>query len=405
MIQCEVCADDVSGPILDLGFHPLCDDLVPIGSSRAVVAYHQELQLCIGCLTVHQLHPVEKGVLFRSDYHYRASLTDDVKQGMSELVQQTIPRIRAPGRPVILDIGCNDGTLLATFKKSLDCLTVGVDPTDAILEHEGGIDYAYQDFFSIEVAQRIVDELGLPDVVTFTNVFAHIEDLGSLLEALKATLSPTTIVVIENHYLGSILEGGQFDTFYHEHPRTYSAKSFAAIADRLGMEVDSLEFPSRYGGNIRVTLAPRNGAPSVVGSAMTWPSEDEIVNQFVALQSQYEAWKFDALGTIDLLVKDSPLFGKALPGRAVMLISSLGLDVETMPVIFEKPSSPKVGFYVPGTKIEVRSDDDFHQYGPDRLMLWSWHIAREVANYMGDRGYTGQLWTPMPKMMLWRHLA
>ena len=40
-------------------------------------------------------------------------------------------------------------------------------------------------------------------------------------------------LIIENHYLGTVIKTNQFDTFYHEHPRTYSKKSFEIIAKKL----------------------------------------------------------------------------------------------------------------------------------------------------------------------------
>ena len=55
-------------------------------------------------------------------------------------------------------------------------------------------------------------------------------------------MKPTTMVVIENHYLGAVLDKMQFDTFYHEHPRTYSLSSFRAIATTLGVSITSVEF-------------------------------------------------------------------------------------------------------------------------------------------------------------------
>ena len=64
------------------------------------------------------------------------------------------------------------------------------------------------------------------DLITFTNVFAHIDNLNLLILNLKKVLSKNTTIIIENHYMGSVLQKNQFDTFYHEHPRTYSLKSF-----------------------------------------------------------------------------------------------------------------------------------------------------------------------------------
>jgi hypothetical protein len=50
-------------------------------------------------------------------------------------------------------------------------------------------------------------------------------------------LHESTKIIIENHYLGSILQKGQFDTFYHEHPRTYSYQSFKFVAKAFGLDV------------------------------------------------------------------------------------------------------------------------------------------------------------------------
>ena len=62
------------------------------------------------------------------------------------------------------------------------------------------------------------------------------------------------MIIIENHYLGEVIKKTQFDTFYHEHPRTYSLSSFMKIADNLKMNITKFEFPKRYGGNIRVFI-------------------------------------------------------------------------------------------------------------------------------------------------------
>ena len=63
-----------------------------------------------------------------------------------------------------------------------------------------------------------------------------------------------TVIVIENHYLGAVIDKDQFDTYYHEHPRTYSLNSFVHIGRSLGMQMRDFEFPHRYGGNIRVVF-------------------------------------------------------------------------------------------------------------------------------------------------------
>ena len=54
-------------------------------------------------------------------------------------------------------------------------------PTNAAKEsnHE-----TLQEFFDLELSKKIVSKNGKPDIITFTNVFAHIEDLPELLKVI-----------------------------------------------------------------------------------------------------------------------------------------------------------------------------------------------------------------------------
>jgi hypothetical protein len=399
---CEVCGSELDGYKLDLGSHPLCDDLIAIGSSQAVPRYHQEIILCDNCLTAHQAHPVKKELLFKADYHYRANLTADVITGMAQLAKQVISENKFSDGIVILDVGCNDGSLLGVFKSQIKCTTIGVDPTSAILESKGAIDFSLNEFFNLSTAEKILNVFGPVDLITFTNVFAHIEDLPSLCKALKLLISEKTIVVIENHYLGSILENNQFDTFYHEHPRTYSAKSFKFIAKMLDMAIKNIEFPKRYGGNIRVTLSKNSDYLYSEVAEQIFISESAFGDKFVEVQDLFLNWRKRSLQAINELTKSEPIYGKSLPGRAVMLISALGISSSQMPKVFEQVSSPKVGFYVPGTEIGIDSDRKLFELMPARLIVWSWHIIDEICTYLEMSGYHGEIYVPLPEFTLYK---
>lgn len=401
---CEVCKSTLVGPILDLGDHPLCDDLLHIGNQSAVPRYRQRIQLCRTCLTAHQLAPVKKEDLFKSDYHYRAGLTKDVLSGMRDFTSKVISCTESHHPKIALDIGCNDGSLLGFFKELLPSIkTIGVDPTNAILESKGKIDFLYKGFFDMEIAMKILKEHGQPDVISFTNVFAHIEDLPSLLESIQILLGPTTILAIENHYLGAILERNQFDTFYHEHPRTYSAKSFEYIARSLGLEIISTEFPSRYGGNIRVLMS--SGKEALLNSDEdSVPDEGQFITAFEKLQKIFDFWRDESKIIINSLELQGKFYGKSLPGRAIMLISALELGASQMPAIFEQEKSPKVGFFVPGTSIKVRSDNELLVLNPDRIVVWAWHIADEICDYLESLNFHGEVWVPLPKFEIYKIL-
>jgi SAM-dependent methyltransferase len=402
--KCEVCQELLTGPILNLGKHPLCDDLYLSDHEDIVPAYLQLIQLCTTCLTAHQLEPVTKEKLFKPDYHYRAGLTRDVLQGMEDLTKKVTGLLASIDSKIVLDIGCNDGSLLGYFKKQMpNSVTIGVDPTNAILEGGKKIDHVYHSFFNEEIALAILEEQGAPDVITFTNVFAHIEDLPSLLKALKILLHSNSILVIENHYLGAILERNQFDTFYHEHPRTYSATTFSYIAESLGMQISSIEFPHRYGGNIRVILSSKEKPKLQIESALV-SREEKFIKDFEGLQVTYDLWKSKSALMIEELKKRGGVYGKSLPGRAVMLISSLGIDSEFMPGVYEQDHSPKVGYLVPGTKIKILPDSQMLKQKPEVIIVWAWHIIEEICKYLEESGFRGEVWVPLPTFKLYKKI-
>lgn len=393
---CEVCLSELKGPILDLGRFPLCDDLHPIKEGYVATSYSQTIKLCGVCLTAHQLYPVPKIDLFKPSYHYRSALTNDVLLGMKDLAESTLSRISFPEKIKVLDIGCNDGSLLQIFKELSDCTTVGVDPTDAIDDAIDKVDYCFKNFFDLDLAIQLRDQFGTFDVITFTNVFAHIEDLPFLLKSLKLLIGKNTTLVIENHYLGSILNLNQFDTFYHEHPRTYSFESFKYIAGSLGLGIADAILTKRYGGNIRVTFQD-NEIVSPFSSEDVFENERDFVQKFGQLNEIYHSWKIEARRVLNEILIDGPILGKSLPGRAVMLIHALGVSQQEMQCVSEKPGSPKIGHNVPGTKIEIRNDDEIDFTSENRLVIWAWHIADEIVPYLNSLGYVGEIWVPLPE--------
>lgn len=392
--SCEVCGGSDLRKALDLGRHPLCDDLVPVGDPRVPDNHPIDIAFCPVCKTAHQSFQVPKQLLFPDSYHYRARHTADVLNGMRQLVERCEQQIGSLNNLLVLDVGCNDGSLLSIFKQH-GARTIGVEPTGAATDARAAGHEVHQDYFAPELANTIVATHGQPDIITFTNVFAHIEDLSSLLAAVRSLMSPKTLLVIENHYLGAVLDRYQFDTFYHEHPRTYSLTSFRYIAQTLGANVVAAEFPARYGGNIRVMMQLRDDAdreaPELAG---LYAAEDGFEHRLYDMGRRIPAWqKVKRAEIAEAVSRHGPLVGKAFPGRAAILVKLLELDETMLAAVYEKPGSMKIGHYVPGTRIPILSDADFAaRPDPDvPLLNLAWHISAEIHGYMRKQGYQGPI--------------
>lgn len=390
---CEVCGNADLEPVLDLGLHPLCDDLVREDEERVCERHPIRILYCANCSTAHQQHQVPKRLLFPESYHYRSRFTADVLSGMDDLARSCEQRLGGLDGRLVLDIGCNDGSLLDAFA-SRGARTAGVEPTgaarDASERHA-----VIHDYFGPHSTGEVLRRFGVPDVITFTNVFAHIEDLQGLVQALRGIAGPHTLLVIENHYLGAVLARNQFDTFYHEHPRTYSARSFVHIAASLGMAVHEIAFPSRYGGNIRVFLGGGHAMPggSEERLAATLEAEAGFGDALRALPRRVTRWQQKTTALLDgLVAMHGPLRAKAFPGRAAILLTLLGVDADRITTVHEKPGSMKIGHYVPGTRIPIRSDDELlHGPHPPVLINLAWHIGSEIRSYLQASGYRGEV--------------
>lgn len=392
---CEVCGNERLAPVLDLGLHPMCDDLVRIGDSRICREYPIEILFCESCFTAHQRFQVPKQDLFPTSYHYRSRFTADVLNGMAELVESCIKRFGDLSRKTVLDIGCNDGSLLDFFRQQ-GATTIGIEPTGAYLDAQQKGHITFNNYLSEDIARAIAALHGKPDFITFTNVFAHIENLHEVLGSLKQLMAKQTVIVIENHYLGAVLDRNQFDTFYHEHPRSYSYTSFVHMAHQLGVPLLEVEFPSRYGGNIRTFLghAASEAGTTAIDRDALGIREKRFLENFTSLRKNIERWRDAKKRSLDVQIRQyGKLRAKAFPGRAAILVKLLGLNEESISAVYEKPGSLKIGHYLPGTRIPIRSDDDLFAL-PDKtlpLLNLAWHIPREIHGYLNEHGYTGPI--------------
>lgn len=385
---CEVCGNEKLTPVLDLGLHPICDELIPINSEETNDEYPINIHYCENCFTAHQAYQVPKRKLFPSNYHYRARFTKDVLDGMNSLVQSLEDNFISLKDKKVIDIGCNDGSLLDFFKNK-GAITYGVEPTDAALDAKEKNHYIIQDYFTPEIAKT----LDKPDIITFTNVFAHIEDLNSLLEALKILMKENTLLVIENHYLGGVLDKNQFDTFYHEHPRTYSLNSFIHIAKKLDLNLLSVEFPSRYGGNIRIVIGKNIDQITPVNIINDiLEKENKFIQQFEHMNKFIDNWKIEKKQEIESYIRENgKIEAKALPARAAIPLKLLGLNENHIQYVYEKPGSLKIGNYVPSTRIPIVSDNELKNI-PDKkgILNNAWHISSEIESYLNKLGFQGK---------------
>jgi SAM-dependent methyltransferase len=236
---------------LDLGRQPLANSYHK--GDETLLTFPLSVNLCRRCFHSQLSIVVPPEQIFRR-YLYVSGTTETFRRHCQELAKNALPRTRAR-RPRVLDIACNDGTLLGYFRE-LHCDVQGVDPALNLREitEKKGIPVV-TDFWGERVAHELKPQ-GSYDVITGTNVLAHVADPLRFLEATKLVLAPQGFLVIEFPYGDETVERCEFDQIYHEHVSYFLARSFAALASRAGFTIKDVLRTPIHGGSIRFFLEP-----------------------------------------------------------------------------------------------------------------------------------------------------
>ncbi len=401
--RCQICYSDALESVLFLGYIPPVNQMRMLGSRPAEQpSYPAELLVCPKCKLVQLGCIVDPEVLFPPDYPYTSGTTCVLHENFAEMVVDCTTRVADPGSDgLVVDIGSNDGTLLSKWKDA-GHRVYGIEPTDkAQLAEKAGIP-STQAFFTKESAAAVKAKVGPAKIITATNVFAHIENIHEIVEAILLLLRDDGVFISESHYLMSLLETCQYDTIYHEHLRYYSVHSLQYLLAEHGLDLIRVKRIPSHGGSIRV-YAARKGVLPVQDSVREFLAEEsrlgagdaDSLRQFA---KRVVMSKLNLYGLLkDIRARGERVFGVGAPSRASTLIIYTGLDSGIMDCVVEIAGSHKIGRYMPGTLIPVREEACLFDEQPEYALLLSWHIAEELMPKLRKRGFRGKFLIPLPE--------
>jgi hypothetical protein len=363
-------------------------------------SYPTNVLYCSNCELVQLGLSVDPQILFPPEYPYTSGTTRILRENFADLHRECCGLLALAPGDLIIDIGSNDGTLLANFKED-GHRVLGIEPTDVgKIAVQRGIPTILR-YFRPETGRQVRAEYGPARVVTAANCFAHIEDVHAIVEGILELLSEKGVFVSESHYLIGLIDRLQYDTIYHEHLRYYSLHSLQHLLQMHGLEVIHARKIPTHGGSIRVYAARKGIYP-------VQPSVAEILASEpcgAAMRRRMKEFRRDAmLSKLRLMamlrnVKEegARVCGISAPSRASTLVNYVGLDDSIVDYVVEIKGSLKIGKYVPGTLIPVVEEGRLFEEQPEYAILFSWHIADELAEKLRKKGYMGKFIVPLPE--------
>jgi hypothetical protein len=397
---CQICGHDPLETVLSLGYLPPVNQMVPIGEiQRQQPWFPTNLLYCSNCELVQLGLAVDPAIIFPPEYPYTSGMTRILRDNFAELYAESSKLLGLAPDDLIADIGSNDGTLISNFQKGGHRI-LGIEPTDvAKMANARGIP-TIQRYFSAEVAREVKQNHGTAKVVTAANCFAHIEDVHAIVEGILEMLAPDGVFISESHYLIGLLDNLQYDTVYHEHLRHYTVGSLAHLLGMHGLEIFHARKIPTHGGSIRV-YAARKGVrpvqPSVAEMLDSEPTGDQMRKRLASFRNDVMLSKLRLHAIIrDIKESGGRICGISAPSRASTLVNYVGLDEAIIDYVCEIEGSLKIGKCMPGTLIPVVEESRMFAEQPECAIIFSWHIADELAPKLRAKGYKGKLITPLP---------
>ena len=410
---CRVC-DGSLEPVISLGEHYVSDFIAP-GESDGVKS-PLDLVLCRRCRLLQLKHTIPGDVMYRN-YWYRSGTNLTMRNALADIANKAEHLVHLKEGDSVLDIGCNDGTLLGCYATG-GIFRIGVDPAENLARFSRPYaDHLTVGYFEAdpflkdpELADR------RPKIVTSIAMFYDLEDPNTFVSDIRKVMHPDGLWILQMSYLSLMLKTHELGNICHEHLEYYSLRSFEYLLHRHGFEVVDLELNNVNGGSLRAYIRNRNADPHTFADetyrglaadriASIREEESRLELDTSAPYIEFATWveriKNDVVGFIREEAgrgKKVYVYGASTKGNT--LLQYFGLDRTLITAAAER-NKDKWGRMTVGTRIPIVSEEEARAAKPDYFLVLPWHfleefLAREKQYLLGG----GRFIVPMPHFTL-----
>jgi NDP-4-keto-2,6-dideoxyhexose 3-C-methyltransferase len=410
---CRVCEGQLE-PVLSLGEQYISNFLLPEQPDGFKAPL--ELVLCTRCGLL-QLHHTVPGKAMYQNYWYRSGTNQTMRTALAEIANTAEQLMHLQRGDAVLDIGCNDGTLLSSYKIP-GIYRIGFDPAENLAVFSRKVaDRIVNGFFAWEEFERDPDlKTRRPKIVTSIAMFYDLEDPNKFVSDIKKIMDLDGLWVVQMSYLPLMLKQHDFGNICHEHLEYYSLESLEYLLRLHDFSVFDVQLNDVNGGSFRVFIRNRGADETQFGDATYRKQAAERLNALRAQEAkmglgeaktyrEFAAWveriKDDVSKFINEEVhrgKKVAIYGASTKGN--VMLQYFGLSHELITAASER-NPDKWGKVTVGTRIPIVSEEQAREAKPDYFLVLPWHFIEEFRDR--EKNYLlggGRFIVPLPHFTL-----
>jgi C-methyltransferase C-terminal domain/Putative zinc binding domain/Methyltransferase domain len=372
--ECLCCGGEHLKLVLDLGEQPLANSFID-DPAISEDTFPLKLNICTDCTHLQLSHAVNPDLLFKN-YLYVSGTSQTLRDyfdWFAKLTQEYFEK--AP--QTVLDIACNDGSQLNSFK-ALGLTTFGVDPATNLhplsnANHEVICDYFTEKYVYHYKNKKL-------DIITAQNVFAHNSYPLEFLTMCKEIMHDDSRLFIQTSQ-ADMIKNNEFDTIYHEHLSFFNASSMKALADRAGLTLVDIRKTPIHGNSYMFVFSKVIGSRLSVQEQLNQEKTQGLqdLNTYLTYADRCYTIVEDLNSTIKFY-KDQGYaiagYGAAAKGNTLINFGGIQLDF----IIDDNPM--KQGLFAPGSHIPVVSIDKLDSMVDDKIAFipLAWNFFTEIRS-------------------------
>jgi hypothetical protein len=406
--KCRSCKTDKIQDLFNLGDFYLQGSFLKKGAPQSLnKKYKLFLVLCSNCSLVQLKHTVNKEILYKN-YWYLSGVNLTMKNHLKLLVKKIIKTnsINKRTQTNILDIGCNDGTLIRNYPNSF--FKIGIDPSNVVKKiRKNYRTKIVNDFFPPK--KKLLPRKKF-DIITAIAMFYDTNDPIEFSRYVKKILSPNGFWVIELSYLMDMIKLNSFDTICNEHLEYYSLSSLKFIMKKSDLKIFKIEFNKINGGSIRCYVTHENNEiydnnvyQNKIKKVLHYESIKGVKSKTVYLNFYKKIIilkKKIKLKISSILKKNKIIHGYGASTKGNTILQWLGIDYKKIRYIADR-NKLKWGATTIGTNIEIISEHLSRKMKPDYYFVLPWHFKQEFLKR--ERSFLrkgGKLIFPLPNLKI-----